>query len=195
LVLNTINGPGRKGFGQVFEVPATESYLNSFSFWMQQPAIFGNSLFRAHLATWDDATNSFSDVWTRVERNVTSPMATSAPGPLSNWGEQLFDPGIQLTAGATYVAYLDLSQVLDFVGSRSGDYLAYRVVAADGTTGLVKFKQGEYAKKWDTEELAFKATFSAGAPTATPEPSTVFLLATGLIGMGGMGWVRRRKNS
>ena len=32
-------------------------------------------------------------------------------------------------------------------------------------------------------------------PTVTPEPATVFLLGTGLAGMGGMAWRRRKKQS
>jgi len=180
------------GFGQVFTVPTTTVFLESFSMWGRQIQTWGNSEFRAHVATWDDATMSFSDIWSSPATNVTSPAVPlgSTGEALSNWAEQMFTPGLGLYAGATYLAYVEVSQALDYVNFASGDGFAARFVAADGNTGLVRLDNGAVGQVWDNADMAFTGTFSTA-----PEPASWVLLGTGLLTMLGMARLRRRREA
>jgi len=185
------DGIDRFGVGQLFTVPTATSFLESFSFWMVADHFSGESLFRAHLASWNEATQTFSDLWTSGERNVVSPEFNSG-SPLSQWGEQSFAPGSGLTPGATYLAYLDVSTVLSLKNGYAADGVAFRGVTP-GQGGMIGLRNGAFDGDYSDLDAAFTATFSDG--TVVPEPSTVFLLATGLLALGATAWRRKGEES
>ena len=102
---------------------------------------------------------------------------------------QMINPGIAVTGGARYIALLSTSvnnsiyeanvdEIADSGANTTGDVF---YVCLGGTATCSVRDQGSVA--------AFQATF---ATTSTPEPSTIVLAATGMLGLAG---VRRKRRT
>lgn len=173
---------GLQSVGQTFV--ATNASLTSFSFWLQNAA--PPVTFLAYLFAWDD-----------VNFRATGPALyvsgiQASPPPLPNFVPYVFNTNVSLVGGNRYVAFLSaVGGVLANVESTDSD------VYAGGAYVYTNLPPNVFT--WSTytgvppfpppRDLRFEATFNV-----VPEPSSVALLATGLLGVGGVAW-RRRKNA
>ncbi|MGI4853318.1 MAG: PEP-CTERM sorting domain-containing protein [Janthinobacterium lividum] len=115
---------------------------------------------------------------------------------LVNGSNTFSNLNVSTTAGLNYFAYL----TVDGVTSNAVKYASFGALTPGtnysngsfyyGDTDCKSIQQFAEFAKYD---LAFSATFATPAVAVTPEPSSLMLLATGLMSTGTM--LRRRKNA
>jgi hypothetical protein len=103
--------------------------------------------------------------------------------------------GLSSSPGDTYLV---TQQEFPFVNLLDATYWTkdtYFVRPSDGVKAIytMDFTSGQQSDSWETSNLYAVAVHAGdvGAPVAAPEPATLLLLASGLVGMVGLGW---RKN-
>ena len=95
-------------------------------------------------------------------------------------GEAVFTSALELTTGAAVYHEFDWFDI---------DMVTFE------TAGGEPLVNPQYAwRHFNMEDAVFSASAATGF-TTTPEPATVGLMATGLVGLAGAGWVRRRKSN
>lgn len=204
--------PGYAGFGQVFSAPSGAPVLDAFTFYLADfavppvsPDLFG---YRAFLGTWDGSTVT-SILWEGQDReNETSPAVYYSWEPLSAYRPTSFSPAVSLTPGETYLAFLFPSLRGSVVaGGYDLDVMAMRerlyspAGTSDGQGGAVMaaalgtsdpVPTPSHWIPYTDHDVAFVATFSDAA--VVPEPATLILFATGLLGLGGVALTRRDRD-
>jgi hypothetical protein len=123
---------------------------------------------------------------------VGGPLYTSAIVDLttSTFSAFTFSPDITLTPGTEYVALV----TNDPNGVSLGGYGGGLIAAGTATTGFT-YVSGNLTNNWC---LAYSgcpvsAEFNADFSANTPLPAALLLFASGLAGLGLLGWRRKRK--
>lgn len=181
---------------QMFQVPVGANYLQSFTFFLSNWFI-GNQLFLNAAIYEFDADR------------ITGPalfMSALFPGTSNDLTPEAYtfgDPtaplNVQLFPALTYALVLS---TLDDMGA-STDGAAVQVGVTGGTTygGIFAVMNGTPTADLSApgtfvnvgNDQAITAIFTEGRVTATPEPATLALLATGFAGLGGWSARRRRR--
>jgi hypothetical protein len=193
--------------GQSFTVGQTLTQLTSFSFYLANASGFGQGdfasmQFRAFLAKWNPSLNQAVGpaLW---QSNAVNGVASTAPTLVT-----FATPTISLTPGEIYIAILSdagfkstnagINGFISYassIGGPSGGAYIFTGTTDDPTlltTGTWLASTGNGGHSLQVQDnYAFQATLSA-ATSVTPEPTSVALFASGLIGLVGLRRTRRR---
>ena len=160
-------------------LPTETTSCRVSALYLAGPVSSGDIIMSAYIASWTGS-------------HAGNLLYTSAPVDYPNTGNaQLsFGPslGIQLTPGATYVAFLSVSQ---YYGQSQGEsYISIGNGTIPGGSFVYFNNSGDFNElfttNWDGEglqpDLAFTADFTNSGSGSTPEPGTLALFGTGLAG-------------
>jgi PEP-CTERM motif len=185
-------------YGETITAPG--GLLNNFSFWFNNNTNGGALQYSAFVGTWTGSA---------VGTVLWQSGGTFTGNGSSTFVQQQFNTGgLALTTGQIYALFVNASA---FIGANPS------TTAQDnlGATPTSTYAGGAYIytnngsnfngifSAWDqpggttafcgTCDLAMVANFSAGAVSVTPEPATMSLMATGLVGL--VAARRRRKRA
>jgi hypothetical protein len=150
--------PNTATYGETFTAPSNgDVNLQDFGFYMGNPEVPGNILLRAYIATWTGT-------------NAGTLLYTSADFDFANTGNDhitFSTGGLTLTPGASYVAFLSVSELY---GQSSGEsFISQGDPTIPGGNFVYYNNGGDFAalfnSTWDATGLkpdwAFNATFTA----------------------------------
>jgi hypothetical protein len=168
--------PNTATYGETFSAPTSGgTSLTSFSFYMGNPYVPGDIQLSAYIATWTGS-------------NIGTVLYSSPMVDYANIGdaELTFDTGgLALTGGADYVAFLSVS---GYYGDSAGESYLSSGGGIPGGSFVYDNNGGDFAAlstdTWsgpNSPDLAIDAEF--GSSSSIPEPGTVTLLGTGLVGL------------
>jgi hypothetical protein len=164
-------------FGQTFMAPSDPNTLlqdiNVSVFSLNGGQLF----YRAHLYAWGGSGTTGNSLFSSAEYE--------APGSTSWSPINIAIGGLNLTANQTYVFFLQGTSGTGEYGQSAGDF---NDPYADGRFVYSGDGGASWADLGSQYDLAFEANF-----TATPEPASMLLMATGLSGVAA--WRRRRRKS
>ncbi len=165
-------------FGQTFTVGG-DTRLDSFDFWTA-PVQGGSVDVVFRLYEWSGSAR------TGVE------LFSSASTTLSNaiWAATSWNPGIVLTSGLQYMAYLDTTGLGNTTSQRSG-FSSISDATYSGGTFLWERNVGDESWNVNGGDAEFRAVFNS--VSQVPVPAALPLFGTGLALMGFFGWRRKRK--
>ena len=182
-------------YGQTFTTPVGFNRLDQFSFMFGgagSPDNGANLLFSAYITTFNGNNTAGTVLFqSAVTAGVSGNTLRSF---VFNTG------GIAVTAGTKYFAFVDASPYV--AGGGAAAYMGTDYVATPYAGGEFCYNNGINGNFSNTQtvpwtcgksDIAFTATFSNRAVVATPEPATLGLMGTGLIGI--IGFARRKRNA
>jgi hypothetical protein len=179
-------------YGETFAAPGgTSTVLNNFSLFLDPGPISGQ--LEGYIGTWTGS-------------QAGSLLYTSAPVTVTgNFQQFTFNTGgLSLTPGAEYIAFLSISGpgYAGFQGNTSMPTVSGGGTIPGGT--MVWFNNGADASlltntTWDgynafgmSLDAQFVADFNTSGASATPEPGSLVLFGSGIVGLIGM--ARRKFN-
>jgi hypothetical protein len=187
------SGPLLWTIGQIFTVSGSDTQLDSFSLFLTDTGSSSGILdLRGYIASWDSVNFHASSI---LFESATQTMTAANTGTVQEFA---FSPGLGVTAGQQYVAFLSVSNLplqpaVELVVPLAGPVLSGgEFVGLDsGTTPslLISSPWLDAGGNLNVDDLWFKA--SRSAPSAVPEPSSLPLLDSGLVALA----VWRRKHA
>jgi hypothetical protein len=168
--------PDTATYGETFSAPTSGgTSLTSFSFYMGTPVSPGDIQLSAYIATWTGS-------------NIGTVLYSSPMVDYANTGdaELTFDTGgLALSSGSEYVAFLSVSE---YYGDSSGLSHVSQGSGIPGGGFVYDNNSGDFAALYTggwsgptSPDWAIDAEF--GSSSSIPEPGTVMLLGTGLVGL------------
>ena len=188
--------PNTATYGETITAPG--GVLNDFSFWFTNGTNGGALQYSAYVGTWTG---------TAVGAVLWQSGGTFTGNGTSAFVQQQFNTGgLALTSGQVYALFVNASPYITAHPSTTAtDFLGATLTSTYAGGAYIYTNNGNdfngIFNSWDqpggtgafcgTCDLALVAHFSAG--TVTPEPATMTLFATGLVGLAASR--RRRKRA
>ncbi len=187
-VVNNFNGysdywnpfgyPNTATYGELFTAPSGINNLSSFSFYMGDTLSSGNIITGAYIATWNGSMAG-SLLYSSPQINYDN---------LGNEQITVNGANVGVTSGQQYVMFLSISQ---YYGQSSGTSYVSQGGTNQYLNGFVyNNNSGDFNSLFTTAWSGPLSPDWAVNLDFTPEPSSLLLLGTGIL--GGIGVLRRK---